>query len=443
MLIKCLYDKKLSSMNQYWKNLSIVLVLLFAYSMTQAQIVYGHRNWRLAIFDLADCSFCEKFSLPACGAPEVSVLTDGRVIWTCNSSGTVYDSLGNTIAGFSCPFEIQSTCLHNDTFYLGTSGGLYTLDLTSYQVTFIGDWAPGMPSRHGLYSLYGNLYSTNLSNLGGRPIWQVNIADPSASVFVQNMPNGTPQPRGVGSLDSLMYFASAPVPSTLWIYNQATNTVTQSCPYGMSGAFWGVSVLPAASAPIKCPCITSAGAIPGGPINICDSSNAVVNSAVGVVLQNNDILRYFLITDPLDIINSILAVSITPSFPFNPNSMSLNTTYYVVAGAGDNLNGNIDFDDPCLSFSNLIPVTWRSRPTVAFEIAGSPDICAGDCVNIDVIFTGTPSFTLTYTSPNGGSATQTFTSNTGMFEVCVPANAPNGGVAIQATALTDAFCTCN
>lgn len=141
---------------------AIVFSTLFLWnSKVQSQIVYGQRNGVLALFNIEDCTFCEKFPLTACGAPDVSVLPDGNVIWTCDVSGIVYDSLGNVIGGFSCAHEIQSTCMHNDTFYLGTSGGLYTVNLVNNQVSFIGAWASGMPSRIGLYSLYGNLFGSS------------------------------------------------------------------------------------------------------------------------------------------------------------------------------------------------------------------------------------------------------------------------------------------
>jgi hypothetical protein len=126
---------------------AVILSALLAWRpAAQAQVVYGQRNGLLSIFELEDCTFCEKFPLPNCGSGDVTVLTDGRTIWTCLQGGNVYDTLGNVINSFGCPHEIQSTCMHNDTFYLGTSGGLYTLDLVNYQATFIGDFPAGMPS---------------------------------------------------------------------------------------------------------------------------------------------------------------------------------------------------------------------------------------------------------------------------------------------------------
>jgi hypothetical protein len=69
---------------------------------------------------------------------------------------------------------------------------------------------------------------------------------------------------------------------------QVANTITPLCVYGNSDVFWGISVLPSATAPLSCPCVISAATIPGGPINLCNPGNEVASSAVSVVLQNSE-----------------------------------------------------------------------------------------------------------------------------------------------------------
>ncbi len=122
--------------------------------------------------------------------------------------------------------------------------------------------------------------------------------------------------------------------------------------------------------------------------------------------------------------------------------MQTGETYYLAAIAGNNSGGNVDLTDPCLDVSNAVPVVWQPLPSVTLD-AGNGDLCAGDCRTVTAAFTGTPPFTLTYTAPGGGSATQTFPGNTGAFQVCVPSNTPGGGFTIQATVLLDAFCICD
>jgi hypothetical protein len=80
-------------------------------------------------------------------------------------------------------------------------------------------------------------------------------------------------------------------------------------------------------------------------------------------------------------------------------------------------------------------------PTVTFS-AANPNVCAGACTTVTAAFTGTAPFTLTYSSPATGSVTQTFSGNTGTFQVCTPAGSSPGTVGVQATNLTDAWCNC-
>lgn len=121
--------------------------------------------------------------------------------------------------------------------------------------------------------------------------------------------------------------------------------------------------------------------------------------------------------------------------------MQTGVTYYVAAVAGNNNGGNVDLNDPCLDFSNANPVVWRPLPTVTFSVA-NPNVCAGACTTVAATFTGTPPFTLSYDTPATGTQTQTFAGNTGTFQVCTPAGSLPGSFSVQATALTDAWCTC-
>lgn len=84
-------------------------------------------------------------------------------------------------------------------------------------------------------------------------------------------------------------------------------------------------------------------------------------------------------------------------------------------------------------------------PTVTF-LAPIPDVCSGDCLVINAIFTGTAPYTLEYrvTSSNNvvQTFTQVFTSNSASITVCAPPGSPVGGLVVQATYLTDTNCTC-
>lgn len=189
-------------------------------------------------------------------------------------------------------------------------------------------------------------------------------------------------------------------------------------------------------------CFLSAGDINSPPIILCPGESAAVPPASGTFLTPSSLLQYILYTDPNNITGSILATSNTPNFPFNPDLMQPGVNYYITAIAGTNLNGDVDLNDPCLDFSNTIEILWWPPPTVAFSIP-NPDLCIGDCVTVEVNFTGEPPFTLTYTTTFGSPVTKVFQDLTGTIEVCAPVFANPGNLVIQATNLTDNHCACN
>jgi len=188
-------------------------------------------------------------------------------------------------------------------------------------------------------------------------------------------------------------------------------------------------------------CQTDAGTITASALNLCGGQQATVPASSGVVLDNNDILRYILFSNPNDTLGSIIVTNTTPTFSFNPATMQTGVTYYIAAIAGNNLNGNVDLNDPCLDISNAIPVVWWPLPTVTFSTA-NPNVCAGACTTVTATFTGTAPFTLTYTTPTSGTVTQTFPGNTGTFQVCTLPGSPPGNLVVQATSVVDSNCTC-
>lgn len=196
-----------------------------------------------------------------------------------------------------------------------------------------------------------------------------------------------------------------------------------------------------------CPvCETDAGQLSAGPLSLCADQPAVLPPAGQTVLDANDLLQYILFTDPSNATGSILATSNGPTFPFNPMTMSLGTTYYIAAIAGNDIGGNVDLNDFCLSISNQVPVVWFPLPTVAF-ISGGDCFQAGGCYDISLNFTGTPPFQLTGQVLSGSSVVTTFSGTYNLSSetmlLCLPAATPAGPITVEALSLTDAHCTCN
>jgi hypothetical protein len=162
-------------------------------------------------------------------------------------------------------------------------------------------------------------------------------------------------------------------------------------------------------------------------------------------LDANDLLQYILFSDLADTLGSILVTSNTPNIAFNPATMQTGITYYLATIAGDNLNGNVDLNDDCLSISNASEVIWWPQPSVSFAIA-NPDVCVGGCITLEVTLTGTPPFGLTGEILAGGNVVGTFNENylqnNGTLNACAPTGTAPGSLSVQAITLSDANCSC-
>jgi len=188
-------------------------------------------------------------------------------------------------------------------------------------------------------------------------------------------------------------------------------------------------------------CPTDAGTMLEQTLHACINEPATLTHNGDEVLDNDDLLQFILFSDPNDTLGSIIATSNTPTFTFNPATMQTGVTYYIAAIAGNNVGGNVDLNDPCFDISdNAAELIWHPLPEVELQ-TDTTDVCPGDCRTLTAVLTGTPPFTLTVTTP-AGPITVTIQDNTGTFEICPPPGTPPGSFTVQATALTDAYCTC-
>lgn len=195
-------------------------------------------------------------------------------------------------------------------------------------------------------------------------------------------------------------------------------------------------------------CQTDAGQIPFNQVlHFCSTNDhAIVPSTVNPVLDPDDLLQYALCYDTNNIIFTIVATSSTPDFTFNPATMSPDIPYFIVAIAGNQLNGNVDLNDPCFDASNPIMVIWHSPPTVSFQL-DIGCLLSGGCYEVDISFTGTPPFQLSAQAVMGNNVLATFggsyNGDAGTYTLCLPANTPSGELVIEGVSLADAFCTCD
>jgi hypothetical protein len=225
----------------------------------------------------------------------------------------------------------------------------------------------------------------------------------------------------------------------LFDFDITTNTTSVQCTI-VEGYPYGLGLVPTGFPPIGACCITNAGTTTTPNTQICAGQTFNFTTA-GEVLDANDVLNYVLFTNPSDTVGSIVATSTVPSFAFQA-PLQAGVTYYFAAVAGNALGGNVNLNDPCLDFSNANTLVWKPLPTVVFS-APQPALCAGACSTVTATFTGTPPFSLTYTTP--APSTQTISSS-GMsttFQVCIPAGTALGAYQVQATQVSDVDCICN
>lgn len=436
-----------------WKR--IVLTAIFGcILLTHAavgQIIYGslatNGQRYFYKFNLATCEFCA-ITPPlgsGFGGGNITVLPNGQIIRTAQAlimrtegppSTTV---LWESTPGFFC-----GELAPNGLVYLSNASGFSIYDPATNNITFIGSWPSGIINFTELFYINGVLhgFAVNTSN-GQSVLVQINTANPSQSTIVGPIPNLWGGEGGTWNGNEGVFYIQGS--NNIYFYNPANGSSTLICDlpntFFMAGLFFPPPGIP--EYPCLSNCTTNAGSIPqAGPYNICTNSTLNFPAATGAALDANDLLRYVLFSNPADTAGSIVTTSSTPSFGFNPATMQTGVTYYIAAMAGDGAGGSVDLNDPCLDFSNALQLVWQPLPAVSFSVTGgNPNLCNGECSTVLASLTGTPPFTLTYTTP-AGTFSQTFSSDNGSFQVCAPAGSTPGALPIQATALVDGWCTC-
>ncbi|MEO1257154.1 MAG: hypothetical protein AAFZ15_00095 [Bacteroidota bacterium] len=405
-------------------------------------------SFYIVTIDLDNCTACkilgfEEFT-PAADMWDFTVLEDGRLL-TAGNELAIYDPPYNSPILYGLPppgGSIRGIHLFSGTVYMLTFFGLFTFDPATDQIDFIGSWPPALVLGGFNYELFdysGDLYAMEMGVNGGTEIWLIDTADPPNSSLVNILIDRS---SGVTTLNGDVITTDQ---TWVQIYDFDTNTNTDICfgPDMGIPAFTlnNLSYLPASIPPLPCLCDTNAGSMAGGTENIClpDGATAPFNNDES--LENDDLLQYILFTDLNDILGSILVTSNTPTFEFNAATMQAGVTYYLATIAGDDLNGNVDLDDDCLSISNAAEVVWQIPPTVELSLA-NPDVCQGECVDIDLTFTGNPPFELAYDAPGNPGQTANFNNLNDLLEICIPVGAAIGSFDVELLSLSDAFCTC-
>ncbi|MCF8246835.1 MAG: gliding motility-associated C-terminal domain-containing protein [Saprospiraceae bacterium] len=187
-----------------------------------------------------------------------------------------------------------------------------------------------------------------------------------------------------------------------------------------------------------CACLTDAGTMTTSLVKVCVGQMATVPVTVGDTLDPDDVLIYYLHTGSSASLGTVIATNTSPTFSFNQATMTLGTTYYISAVAGNNNGtGGVDLSDGCLDVNVGTPVVFNALPTAA--ISGTTSICAGQSTDITFTLTGAGPFVVSYTL-NMVPATQNFPT-AGTHTITVPPTVPPGVYTYTLVSVTDLNCS--
>lgn len=148
----------------------------------------------------------------------------------------------------------------------------------------------------------------------------------------------------------------------------------------------------------KC-CATTAGMLDTTTVTVC-GPDKIISLALpaGYHLEPGDTLRYILYSNPANPLGSIVQYSDTLLFHFQPDSMHLDSTYFVAVLAGPLAPGDsllLDAAAKCFSLHKGPKVRWAKKPAMA--VAVPPEAVCGDgCVDVQFDLMGTLPFEFTW-----------------------------------------------
>ncbi len=449
------------------KSISILLFLLSGHWAAAQYIYVGGAiayttEYKFGYFNYETCTYCLDFTVPITTIPSmvsVSPLPNGNVV-VVEGDGkiSVFDPPSATPI-FTINLPVSTSVggslgpdgkIYITTVAAGVGGAIYTFDPMTNSVMLVGTYplTPWILKSPFFWNGEWYAFANEVTPPNDGALLKINMSNPLTFDTIYLYPGNTNDigcysPYGV-TPDGIFSNASCTTGDLLQ-FDFPGNEFEVACAvtYPFSPSAQGISGIPAGfpPPPAICGCLTEAGGITTPNTFLCAGA-AFDFTDIGSFLESGDMLGYILFSNPADTLGSIVATSNTPSFAFNSTTMLAGVTYYAATVAGNNMNGNVDLNDPCLDISNAVQVLWRPLPTVTFS-AANPNVCINACTTVTATFTGTAPFTLTYTSPASGTVTQTFSGNTGTFQVCSLPGSPPGSLVVQATELVDAFCNCN
>ena len=188
---------------------------------------------------------------------------------------------------------------------------------------------------------------------------------------------------------------------------------------------------------VTCACATAVGTMDQTPIQQCDDGPVTASyNAAGENFDADDVLIFVLHTNPGLALGTIIAENGTPTFSFNAATMSYGTIYYISAVIGDQAGSSVDFASGCTQVAQGTPVTFFQAPTAT--LSGTANVCTGDDAALNIDFTGTAPFSITYTDSDGVATTVNGIMMSTGYVLMLPA--PAASTIITLSSVTDANC---
>ncbi len=310
--------------------------------------------------------------------------------------------------------------------------------------TVLGELPAGFYFQGDLFFYQGQLYGL-LSDINGLSVMmQIPIGNPGGATVVHTFPGLSGLVGGISVIYNgvesvfMLGYNEATGESALYQVDMMTGVVTVFCP-GISGG----DLAAPPNFEINC-CENFAGNFQSLNLTtVCQNQSITLTHLGDEILTPGSALSFVLMADSTGILpDDILQISANPTFFFDPATMVLNQVYFVAPLAAPGSPGNPNWSTGCIDVGFFASVQWVPTPTVNFSVS-NPEVCEGDCLTFNVMFTGTPPFNLTYDIGGGPLQFQTFTDLTGTLEVCPPAGTLPGTVTLSAVSLIDANCVCD
>ncbi|MES2628088.1 MAG: gliding motility-associated C-terminal domain-containing protein [Bacteroidota bacterium] len=194
-----------------------------------------------------------------------------------------------------------------------------------------------------------------------------------------------------------------------------SSPISSGSPYSFDVADANQCRITTVSGTHTCPCISDAGSMTVGqmatPLEFCQTSPATAQHNGNQTFDGNDILSFILCTQVNRPVATLIKHSPTPSFAFDPFTMTTGTVYYIVPVAGDSVvGGNLtNLSSFCIdTLAGGTPVMFIAPPEVT--LSGASEICYGGATGVIIRVKGNKKVRFTLSGSDGSSSTYTYNS---------------------------------